>query len=292
MLAEPSFCFPIAAAQVQYRDRYYGLSAASLLEDLFFDALVYFTRQNEPAMEPTRPPRGEKGYDYAIDGERISHKVGKRATQIAVLWDATRTIERWDATDPIVYHSFDATGRRRTLTTTESSTTVQQVTGPNQRFPKDSVVLVAHWRPDGSAKRLGYFEIGTSDDLAAEANFRRLWALLKNEKSHPANEIEVLICPKASARKAKLETAQLTAISQETRPGLYFLDPDLLSGVTLTRNNRGQLIPASTVEAAMTKARSSSRFVPLPTWFSMYTQVTPPSLYLAQKAQFDELFST
>lgn len=39
MLGDRSYLFPLAAAQRQFRDAYYGMSAAALLEDLFFDAV-------------------------------------------------------------------------------------------------------------------------------------------------------------------------------------------------------------------------------------------------------------
>jgi hypothetical protein len=294
MLGDPAFCYPIAAAQVQYRDRYYGLSAASLLEDLFFDSLVYYARQNDASMVPERPPRGKKGYDYEIAGDRISHKVGKRvgnrATTISVLWDATRRIEHWSATSPILYHFFDAAGRKRELHTDSAHVPVQQVSSPSQQLPESPVVLVVHWQPDGTARNLGTFEVKDGADLAKPDRFRHMWPMLRGEQRLPANEIELLVCSGSAAKKARLASQRIVSINDHIRPGIYFLDPDLLQDVVLTRNNRGQLIPAAAVEEAMDAARRSRRFVPLPTWFSVYTQVTPPSLYLAQKQQFDGLF--
>ncbi len=292
MLGDPAFCFPIAAAQVQYRDRYYGMSAASLLEDLFFDSLVYYMRQNHPTLVPARPSRGEKGYDYEIAGEKISHKVGKRATQIAVLWDATRRIERWSAPFPLVYHSFDATGRQREIKTPKGTVRARSITSPTQRLPRKPALMVVHWRPDGTARRLGWFEIESEIDLRTAIQFRAVWGLLKAQHAVPANEIELLAVSSDNARKIGLDTAEEFTVSSETRPGIYFLDPDLLHDVALTRNNRAQLVPAKVVEESMAAALATARFVPLPTWFSMFAQDQPPSLYLAQKAQFDDLFKS
>lgn len=289
MLADPAFCFPIAAAQVQYRDRYYGMSAASLLEDLFFDSLVYFTRQKMPPLIPQRPPRGEKGYDYEIGGQRISHKVGKRATPIAVLWDATRRITRWSATAPIVYHSFDATGRQRTISGGNEAVTGKTITGPGQAIPTGAKIVVVRWHANGTAERLSTLEFTDTETLRGAAQFWRLWSLL-GDGSHPANEIELLAVNGKAAAKAGLDSASHLVVSSETRPGMYFLDTDLLQDVELTANNRGQLIPAVTVETAMEAARNSGRFAPLPTWFSIFSQEHPPSLYLAQKTQFDDMF--
>ncbi len=290
MLADPAFCFPIAAAQVQYRDRYYGMSAASLLEDLFFDSLVYFTRQKMPSLVPQRPPRGEKGYDYEISGQRISHKVGKRATPIAILWDATRRIAKWSATAPIVYHSFDANGRKRTITDGTTSMVAKTITGPTQKIPGGSTILIVRWHADGTAERLSTVEFVSSEDLRGATQFWHLWTLL-GDGTHPANEVELLAVNGKAAAKSGLDSASQLMVTSETRPGMYFFDADLLQNVDLIANNRGQLIPTATVETAMNEARASKRFAPLPTWFSLFSQDHPPSLYLAQKTQFDDMFS-
>ena len=289
MLADPAFCFPIAAAQVQYRDRYYGMSAASLLEDLFFDSLVYFTRQKMPGLVPERPPRGEKGYDYEIGGQKISHKVGKRATTIAVLWDATKKITRWSATAPIIYHSFDAQGRQRTLTAGNESIIGKTITGPAQTIPEGSKILVVRWHADGTAERLSTLDFAGEDSLRGVSQFWQFWTLL-GDGTHPANEVELLVVNGIRAAKSGLDSVDRMTISSETRPGMYFLDPDLLQDVELTSNNRAQLVPAATVEKAMDAARVSGRFVSLPTWFSLFSLAHPPSLYLAQKTQFDDMF--
>jgi hypothetical protein len=83
--------------------------------------------------------------------------------------------------------------------------------------------------------------------------------------------------------------AELT-VEGSSRPGIYFFDPDMLTNVALTANNRAQLIPAARVDQAMEQARASGRFVPLPTWFSLFAQSNPPNLFLAQKSQFDDMF--
>src|SRR3954469_25897610 len=96
MLARPDFLFPLAAAERQFRDHYYGLNSAALLEDLFFDALGNYLRQTEPTTRLVRPPTGQKGWDYAFDGLQISHKVSQGLTEIAALWDATkRDVTTW-----------------------------------------------------------------------------------------------------------------------------------------------------------------------------------------------------
>lgn len=48
MLSKPEYNFPIVAAQYQYRERYYGLSSAAMLEDLFFDAMSNYISTTSP----------------------------------------------------------------------------------------------------------------------------------------------------------------------------------------------------------------------------------------------------
>jgi len=104
LLARPDFLIPIVAAERQFRDHYYGLNSAALLEDLFFDAFGNFLRQTRPAARLVRPPTGQKGWDYEFDGLKLSHKVGQSISEIAALWDATRLdLTSWTFDQPIVY---------------------------------------------------------------------------------------------------------------------------------------------------------------------------------------------
>ena len=96
MAARPEYHHPIVAAQRQFRERYYGLSSAAMLEDLFVDAFASYLRSNEPSLQFSRPARGEKGFDYEFEGERWSHKVSKDGPiAMAALWDATRQDSIW-----------------------------------------------------------------------------------------------------------------------------------------------------------------------------------------------------
>lgn len=291
MLSEAEFCLPLAAAQVQFRERYYGMSAASLLEDLFFDALVYYTRRNDPAAAPIRPPRGEKGYDYTIAGTQISHKVGQRATPIAVLWDATRTMKIWSATNAILYHSYDATGRRRNVTRNGITAPAQALTSPSQKMKSISLMATVWWKPDGDARVLSVDELAPGQEVRESLEFNKTWLVMNADQTIPANEIEILLFSAQAAKKLTIAPDMVVNVSSQARSGLYLLDPDLFTNIQLTRNNRAQLIPGKTVEQAMETAQATERFVPLPTWFSIYTDDNPPSLYLAQKTQYDQFFT-
>jgi len=291
MLADPEFCFPIASAQVQYRDRYYGMSAAALLEDLFFDSVFFYTKKNAPDLIPHRPPRGEKGYDYEMGGERISHKVGKRATPIAVLWDATRHISTWTAPNPLIYHSFDAEGRRRSASFGKHEFSVHALSGVNDTKQISRTALVVRWQSAGDAEVLQMFEVSELKMVREMMSFTSVWSVIRGVENIPANEIDILLANSRDVEDAGITVGAQVHVSAETRPGIYLLDPEVLRDIELTRNNRGQLIPARTVNSVMDEAIASGRFLPLPTWFSIYAADQPPSLYVAQKSQFDDLFS-
>ena len=89
MLARPDFLIPIVAAERQFREHYYGLNSAALLQDLFFDALGNYLRQTEPDAVLLRPPTGQKGWDYTFNGLNVSHKVSQTVGDIAAIWDVS-----------------------------------------------------------------------------------------------------------------------------------------------------------------------------------------------------------
>ena len=106
MLQHPQFHFPLVAAQREYRAHYYGLSSAALLEDLYYDTFWNFLAvlSRHPIGAPAA--RGERGWDYSFQGQRVSHKVGLTPQPIAALWDATRTdVTHWTFDFSIAYLS-------------------------------------------------------------------------------------------------------------------------------------------------------------------------------------------
>jgi hypothetical protein len=116
MLARPEYLVPLVAASFQYPIHYYGMTSASLLEDLFVDASINFRNSYKRDVQISRPERasqgeeanskGVKGWDYQFQGEHFSHKVGKGIGAIALLWDATVKLpadKRWTYESTMVY---------------------------------------------------------------------------------------------------------------------------------------------------------------------------------------------
>ncbi len=84
------------------------MSAAALLEDLFFDTFSNYLHQHQPRSALLRPRRGERGWDYSFEGTEVSHKVGQGPTAIAALWDATRTdVTTWSFNSAVLFTSSE-----------------------------------------------------------------------------------------------------------------------------------------------------------------------------------------
>ena len=67
MLERSDYLLPIAAGQRQFRQDNYNMASAALLEDLFFDALGMFVRENHPQVALERRT-GKELWDYGVNG--------------------------------------------------------------------------------------------------------------------------------------------------------------------------------------------------------------------------------
>ncbi len=306
MLARAEYGLPIAAAQSQFRERFYGLNAAALLEDLFVDALENFARKHRPDISIERAPRGEKAFDYTIGSVEISHKVGLGAQPIAVLWDATKRLDTWSGEHPIAYHLTERQPRVREGRVLQGGARmgagVVKIWPLYDRIPTERsstasrLIAVVHWPPIADvATVLRLHPVsGSAATLADATPFSDLWSTIAEAIESdriPANEIDVLLV-RAESEKAmpNLEKGDGLLISNSLRSGIYGLAPAQLTNVPLTSNNRAQLIPQQTVATLLDDARNARSFVPMPTWIAPYLAQRPPSLYLTQEATFSSLF--
>jgi hypothetical protein len=76
------------------------------------------------------------------------------------------------------------------------------------------------------------------------------------------------------------------------RPGTYLIPKESLKDVPVTTNNRAVLIDKKLISNLMDQALNSGLFIPMPTWFSAFAGDRPPDLYLAQKRNYDDFFSS
>ena len=291
---------PLVAAQVQFRERYYGLAAAAMLEDLFFDSLASFLSTHHPGVSLARPPRGEKGYDYEIEGERVSHKVSKAgAIQIAALWDATRTdVTSWSFDFPICFNSGGYSRLRfKVLNERSSKRSVLMPLGVGSKVSPGEGIVVGRWQQSNAKSSR---ELVVHDTIAATSSgelceiypFSSVWSLISKlaEQGVPANEIEVFMVSQQYFNSIeKFDT--LTPVEEVYPPGTYVFTEDKLQNIEVEHNNRAILVPKRVVADLMSQAIGEGSFVPLTTWFSAYAGTTPPDLYLVQRRAYDEFFS-
>src|ERR1700722_5800577 len=76
VFARADWTIPFVEAESEYRNAYYGLSAAALLEDVFFDAVANYVRRFHPGMAIGQSARGAVSDvgDSTFGGLRVSHR--------------------------------------------------------------------------------------------------------------------------------------------------------------------------------------------------------------------------
>ena len=304
MFSRREFHFPLIAAQYQYRERYYGLASAAMLEDLFFDALTHYVSTFEPNATLRRPPRGEKGYDYEFNDVRISHKVSKAGPiEIAALWDATRTgVKNWTFETPISFTNSNYSSKKikvqfenqaREFKGTKDPKNFDIRAAASSDFVKeDEIVVLASW-PSGSVFRIeATWRIPSEGLLREQLPFTEVWrAVAQLERMPvPANEIEMLVFPKSAADSLEIGTS-VKVTGDVYRPGIYFFSLDQLINVPIQANNRAQLVPRKFIAGLMSQSVNRLQFVPTSNWFMAYSGSNPPDLYIAQRQDFDLYFS-
>lgn len=295
MLSKPEYNFPIVAAQFQYRERYYGLSSAAMLEDLFFDAMSNYISTTSPGTILLRPPRGEKGWDYSIDGEKISHKVSKAGPiPIAALWDATRTdIKSWTFDFPVSFTNggYSPKSLKGKVLNSEIKRTFKPLVRDSQASIGDKVVLVS-WPSSGNAEIIHLWEVPTKGQILDWLGFQLIWLPLtaKLAKGLAANHIEVFTV-NSGTDFDEIEIGRELVFDPCHRPGTFLFDTPALQDLPVVRNNRAVLIDQKIVENLMVDAYDKGLFVPMPSWFAAFAGDQPPDLYLAQKNEYDKLFS-
>lgn len=286
------FHLPLVEAQFQFRQRYYGLASAQLLEDLFLDGLTVFVQQFAPDLEFTKPPRGMKEYDYIFAGERISHKVSKAgAVEIAVLWDATKKLSSWSANDTIALETAFYAKKSIQATHAITSEEIKLLTVHHDEVFRegDQIVLVKWHNEDINIVKT--WEAAKSGRIRDILEFKDVWQELAGKVPHldPINEFELFVFrPKSQTR---LENGDHLWISEwALRPGTYVFPPSMFINVKVKSNNKAQLIPKNIVTSRMIDCLKMGNFVPSTAWYSCFSSAEPPNLFLAQRQEFDARF--
>jgi hypothetical protein len=291
MLSRAEFHHPIAAAQQQFRDRYYGMTAAAMLEDLFFDAFAVFLHTYHPTTSLSRPPRGEKGYDYEFSGTRVSHKVSKKGPlEIAALWDATRTdVTTWSFKQPICFFPGEYGGVLQTkrLGDEKRQTWKAASTQPNAKAHEQ--ICLVRWLSLSEFEVLHVWRLKSDGAVRELIPFHDVWTAVSAAEA-ASNETELLVAQ--TLAQPAIDTGDRFAVNGTNfRPGFYVLSVEMLQNLEVTHNNRAILIPKTTVAGLMTKALSREDFVPITKWFAVYAGLNPPDLYLVQRSQWDQVLA-
>lgn len=300
LLARPDYLLPLAAAERQFRDHYYGLNSAAMLEDLFVDALSNFLRQTRPSDELARPRTGQKGWDYSFNRLKISHKVAQKVDVVAALWDATVVKSNWSFEEPVTY--VLASNRPSTLQVSIDGGAPFRARAIAAKTGEDVMVghalIVVHWPTVGSARVIKVVETTVGGRLQDCLPFEDVWTIVAGEvaTSGRANQIDVLQTTSrptkqvlASLRSAVLSGAPLS-IDAGKRSGIYFLSLEMLQNLPAKSNNRGLLVPKETVAELLDDAVVRGLFSPMPLWYWRYAQAGPPDLYASQRSEYDALF--
>ncbi|WP_454042952.1 hypothetical protein [Cellulosimicrobium sp. Marseille-Q8652] len=292
MLADPEWLLPFVAAQTQYRGTYYPLTAAALLEDVWYDALANWVARTEPSTTMAKTPRGVKGAlgDYEFNGRPYSHKSGNGPQDMGVHWDALvaeKGSGLWTSPISVVYV---ASGYGRT------TGTIQQTSGhwkeatlsvrswfdvPPTVPPRGRVPALLRWNPDGTVEVLAVW--------GAWPEFEEVWPSIAEQVAAgvPANHLEMFWVP---AGKGIVE-GDTGALELPDRPGVFVLPDTLLSDVPTSKNNRATTLTSKTMGQLMRSSAHLGLWAPLPMWFAAYAPPRPPDLYLALRGEFDRRFS-
>jgi len=292
MCSRGEYLYPVVSAQFQYRERYYGLSSAAMLEDLFFDALSNFVRSHVPGAILLRPPRGEKGYDYEYNGQRVSHKVSAKGAQvIAALWDATKTdVTSWTFPNPVSFTTGDYSRKTLKFDFGGRSVTLRPVAS-NPECRDSEAALLVQWVAGGQAKILAKWGPIASGSIRVSLPFSNVWAACPPNPATPANEIEMFLGKHSQLKKLSVGDSGVL-MTDVFRPGTYVIPEASLTNVPVKPNNRALLVAKDLVAGFMRSSEAQGTFVPSGTWFATYSKPEPPDLYLAQRREFDVLFSS
>lgn len=307
MLSRQEYLIPMVAASFQYPIHYYGMTSASLLEDLFVDASINFRNSYRREIEISRPERetegeeasskGTKGWDYRFQGEHFSHKVGKGINPIALLWDATVQLpedKKWNYESTMVYVLANYRKNSAFLNLKEESRIAVSsiLTHRNRNVEKNQKIIIAERLNRLDWKIHEIQNLDSASDISEAFPLEQIWGkMISYWSKSTANRFEVFITSKPTNKDLSSIVGQLIQIDYEAHPGVYVFEKERLQDIEVTKNNRGVLLPASTVGKLTKESAENGLFVFMPSWYMAYAENRPADLYLAQKQEFDALNS-
>jgi hypothetical protein len=296
MLLKPDFLFPFVASQHQFRTHYYGLTSASLLEYFFIDMFSSYLMMYDPVNKLELPPHGERGWDYGLNGYKVSHKVAKGIGPVSTLWDATISPgAEFNAEESIFYSLSEHQKKKGKLVFESHAIEIKPASESatnSEILPDKSIVIT--WRKSKDTWEildLKHNSLNSTIPLDELISFRNIWRSLSHKISSEANKLEIYVLDTSDSK--------ILAIGSEVKiefdyfPGFYLFEKEDLRGITLVSNNRSNfLIPGPIIKENLSTCLMKDNFVHMPTWFGAFAPPKPPNLYLSQKQDYDNFFAS
>lgn len=307
MFSRPEYLIPLIAASFQYPIHYYGMTSASLLEDLFVDAAINFRNSYKRDIQVSRPERaskgeeanskGIKGWDYQFQGENFSHKVGKGIGAVALLWDATVKLpddRRWTYENTMVYvlsNYKKPTANMISLEHTELPIT--SIFTYRNKFVKQGQLVVIAERVSMKLWHIHeVIEMKSSDNIQSAFPIEQTWdKMISYWSKSSANKFDIFITTKSAEGQYNNFVDKEIEIDYQSHPGIYVFESQKLKNIEVTQNNRAVLLPANAVKRLVQESAEDGMFVFMPSWYMAYAENRPADLYLAQKREFDQMNS-
>lgn len=305
MLSKDEYLFPYLWAQRQYREDQYQMASAAQLEDLFFDTLGAYVRQNVPG-ETFDRRQGREPWDYDFAGIALSHKEGVKPG-ITAVWqpgegpgNKNRLYETWNFEHPVVFVytpktvtcSWSGSIPRLDGTAIERVGTCWPLShgALNLSSAGDSTTFLG--KLEGT--RLTVSRAWRTDD------WRRLSVHELRESLGQPRPENVDFWIDKTTRNGGLAGIPLSNVQfpfdielthEPLLPGLYLLLPEELRAQHLESNNKAHFLPQKAMIPCMESARAAGRFIQLPLWPMEFADVTPPNLYAQQRRRYDDFMS-
>ncbi|MDN7121479.1 hypothetical protein INN71_08760 [Nocardioides sp. ChNu-153] len=317
MLERSDYLLPLAAGQRQFRQDNYNMASAALLEDLFFDALGMFVRENHPAVALERRT-GKEVWDYGVDGLRLSHKESLSAN-ISVWWTAGDRLgssrgyvpkpeyRTFTAEHPIVMvysgcGALDWSASADVLAAPRLSGEPEPRSGTlvgslgcraiaGREAPGACSLVLARQSDPGT---LLVERVWRSDEWTS-LGFHDLWPILGGPG---IGERDLWLDREYAHGRAGLgplagvaQGAELALGPASLLPGIYVVPASAMVDVPMVANNRAHSFDPVAVRELLLGAKAEGFYTAFPAWFAHFAVSQPPNLYAKQREQYEALFA-
>jgi len=307
MLSRDEYLIPYVWAQRLLRRDNYQMASQALLEDMFYDTLGDFLNRHLPEHSLDRR-NGAEAWDYKFDGKGFSHKEGMQRL-IVSKWQAGEGPKNKEPRWPTWTFTESVTFAYTNLkATTKVRIEMPLIKGGSRSFVRDFRALT-YATPDEKAFRdsAAYVAVCSRTDSGNSLNISRLipaqdwmdrdFRAVRGLVPKVLNESEIFWFSMTRDQMSKfidpmksnfpilvdIETADLSS-------GIYVLDQKSLIDLPQSSNNKAHFVTHGTLDALMSNAHRAGRFVPMPLWPALYTDMTPPNLYQDLRSRYDGLF--